>query len=90
MGYPLRYRARRRSFLAAAALAVAASTAGRGEGAGDAQPLSAREMVAELTHLFVVGEHLAIQPDLQYIVGPGGSGRIPDAFVAGLRLTLSF
>jgi porin len=48
------------------------------------------EMVAELTHLFVVGEHLAIQPDLQYIVDPGGSGRIPDAFVAGLRLTLSF
>ncbi len=48
------------------------------------------EMVAELTHLFVVGEHLAIQPDMQYIVDPGGSGRIPDAFVAGLRLTLSF
>ena len=48
------------------------------------------EMVVELTHLFVVGDHLAIQPDLQYIVDPGGSGRIPDAVVAGLRLTLSF
>lgn len=48
------------------------------------------ERVAELTHLFVVGEHLAIQPDLQYIVDPGGSGRISDVFVAGLRLTLSF
>lgn len=48
------------------------------------------EMVAELTHLFVVGEHLAIQPDVQFILDPGGSGRIPDALVAGLRLTLSF
>ena len=47
MRYPLRYRARRWSFLAAAALAVAASTAGRGEGAADAQPLSARELFSD-------------------------------------------
>ena len=57
MRYPLRYRARRRSFLAAAALAVAASTAGRGEGAADAQPLSARELFSDPPK--GLGEHMA-------------------------------
>ena len=47
MENPRRYRARRRSFIAASMLAVAASTAGRGEGPGDVQPMSARELFSD-------------------------------------------
>lgn len=48
------------------------------------------ELVLEATHLFVLGEHLALQPDLQYVVHPGGLGRVRDAVAAGLRLTLAY
>lgn len=47
MGHPLRYRARRWALLVAVTLAVAASAAGRGEGAGDVRPSSAREMSSD-------------------------------------------
>jgi len=31
-----------------------------------------------------------VQPDLQYILQPGGIGQIPDAFVAGLQAGVNF
>jgi len=30
------------------------------------------------------------QPDLQYIIRPGGTGRITDAFVAGFQSGINF
>jgi len=30
------------------------------------------------------------QPDLQYIIRPGGTGRIADAFVAGFQVGINF
>jgi porin len=31
-----------------------------------------------------------VQPDLQYIIRPGGTGNIPDAFVLGAQIGVSF
>jgi porin len=44
------------------------------------------EIALELTYrLRLLGGALFVQPDIQYIVRPGGTGQIPDAFVAGLQ-----
>ncbi len=48
------------------------------------------EMVLELTHNFEIAPWLSIQPDLQYIIRPGGTGNIPDAFVLGGQIVLEF
>jgi len=48
------------------------------------------EAIVELTHVVVVNEHVALQPDLQYIANPGGLGGLHDALAAGLRVTLSY
>lgn len=49
-----------------------------------------RESLLELSYAAVIGDHVAVQPDLQYIITPGGLGKIRDEFVAGLRVTISF
>jgi porin len=33
---------------------------------------------------------LQLQPDIQYIIKPGGTGKIQDALVLGFQLALSF
>ncbi len=48
------------------------------------------EMVLELTHNFEIAPWLSIQPDLQYIIRPGGTGNIPDAIVLGGQIVLEF
>ena len=48
------------------------------------------ELIAELTHQCVITEHIAIQPDAQYIVQPGGLGRLKNAFAIGLRITVAY
>lgn len=53
-----------------------------GDYAGDA------ETVIELTYQVPVLENLTLQPDLQYIINPHFSG--DDAFLAGLRASISF
>ena len=35
------------------------------------------------------GAWLQVQPDLQYIINPGGTGKIPNAFVLGFQLALT-
>jgi porin len=47
------------------------------------------ERNVEFTWRVPLGEHLVLQPDLQYIVNPGAERRIPDAWVVGLRMELS-
>jgi len=46
------------------------------------------EMVQELTHNFQLTPWLSIQPDLQYIIRPGGTGNISDAFVLGVQIVI--
>jgi porin len=49
------------------------------------------EMALELTYRFRFHrDSLFFQPDLQYIIRPGGTGRTPDAFVAGFQAGISF
>jgi porin len=49
------------------------------------------EIALELTYRFRFrGDALFFQPDLQYIVRPGGTGRIADAFVAGFQAGINF
>ena len=50
------------------------------------QPVQEHEIALELTYrLRFLGSALFLQPDLQYIVRPGGTGQIGDAFVAGFQ-----
>jgi porin len=57
----------------------------------DAGTLAASaETQFELTYADTIGDHLTLQPDLQYVIHPGGDAARKDAVVAGLRLRLSF
>jgi len=47
------------------------------------------ELMLELTHIFKMNAWLNIQPDIQYIIHPGGSNEIPNALVIGMALSLS-
>ncbi len=51
---------------------------------------ASRESLLELSYATVLGAHIALQPDLQYIFTPGGLGKLRDEFILGLRLTVSF
>lgn len=57
--------------------------------AGGATPGSA-ETGLEAIYSFVVSEKLMIQPDLQYVITPGGDAAIQNALVAGTRLILTW
>jgi porin len=46
------------------------------------------EIGLEGTYIFQVTPWLGLQPDLQFIVHPGGSGSIPNALVAGVQLSV--
>jgi porin len=47
------------------------------------------EIVVEATYEWPIGDHFVVQPDLQYIVTPGGSSDAEDALVVGLRMKLN-
>jgi porin len=46
------------------------------------------EIGIEGTYIFQVTPWLGLQPDVQLIVHPGGSGSIPDALVAGMQISV--
>jgi len=48
------------------------------------------EMVLEFTHKVVITKWMYMQPDLQYIIQPGGTGNIDDALVIGFQFGLVF
>lgn len=48
------------------------------------------EMVLEATYQAQLTNWLVVQPDLQFIIQPGGSGSIDNSFVIGGRLTVTF
>ena len=57
----------------------------KGSGAG----IQKYEVALELTYIVQATRWLQVQPDLQYIVSPGGTGKIPNALVLGFQLALS-
>jgi len=46
------------------------------------------EVAIELTYIIQARRWLQVQPDLQYIINPGGTGKIPNALVLGFQLAL--
>jgi porin len=50
---------------------------------------TASETALELTYAAQFGAWIAVQPDLQYVVSPGGSRRRSNALVPGLRIAVS-
>ncbi len=44
------------------------------------------EMLLEWSHTFGVTHWLSVQPDIQYIIHPGGTGEIPDSLVIGMEV----
>jgi porin len=48
------------------------------------------ERFAEIDYSAQLTPWLALRPNLQYIIRPGGTGKIPDAFVIGLDMLVTF
>jgi porin len=49
------------------------------------------EAVIELTYrVALLNSALYLQPDLQYIIRPGGTGRLPDALALGAQVAVNF
>lgn len=51
-------------------------------------PLKSGELAFELTYAAQITPALALQPDLQYIIHPGGDSSLGDALAIGLRISL--
>jgi porin len=56
----------------------------------DAVPVTGTETTFELTYLLQIGKHLALQPDLQYVMRPGTDPTRKDALAVALRFELSY
>ncbi|MTW22115.1 carbohydrate porin [Allochromatium palmeri] len=48
------------------------------------------EAVIELNHQFVLGRGISVQPDIQYIIRPAGTGDIDNALAIGARVVVNF
>ena len=57
--------------------------------AGSGAGIQKYEVALELTYIVQATKWLQVQPDLQYIINPGGTGKIPNALVLGFQLALS-
>lgn len=55
---------------------------------GDGRPK--HEIVIEAAYRYQMTKFAYVQPGLQYIVRPGGTGRIGDAFVLGMQMGITF
>src|SRR6185503_14022804 len=54
--------------------------------AGSTVGIQKYEVALELTYLVQATKWLQVQPDVQYIINPGGTGKIPNALVLGFQL----
>ncbi|MDQ2861163.1 MAG: carbohydrate porin [Pseudomonadota bacterium] len=73
---------------------VAINRAGFGAGARAAAmragvPLAGAETTFEATYRYAVKDWLNVQPDLQYVIHPGGNLALGDALVVGVRLAFT-
>jgi porin len=48
------------------------------------------EMALEVTYQAQITQWLSVQPDLQYIIHPGGNQDLNNALVLGCRVTVTF
>jgi porin len=48
------------------------------------------ESIAEIDYGLQVKRWLSLRPNLQYVINPGGTGKIPNAFVIGLYTQVTF
>ena len=53
------------------------------------EPVQDFEMVLEWSYILQVTPWLQIEPDIQYVIRPGGTGDIPDAVVLGAQIALN-
>jgi len=53
-------------------------------------PSSSYEAVVELNYNYTVNSNLSVQPLVQWIVNPGGTGTTPGIFATGIQFTLQF
>lgn len=53
-------------------------------------PAQEFEAVAEVTYMIQVNQWLTFQPDLQYIINPGGAGLYDNALVLGFQASVEF
>ena len=53
-------------------------------------PLNVRELIVEATYRAPLNRWLTLQPDVQYVVNPGGRPASPDALILGLRAEIGF
>ncbi len=51
-------------------------------------PIDRREVVIEAGYLATLAPWLRVQPDIQYVINPGGDARRGDAMVAGFRVKI--
>ena len=47
------------------------------------------ELLLELTYQCELAPHLIIQPEIYYIVQPGGTSNIPNALVLGVQFAIN-
>lgn len=66
------------------------SNGARNSLAADGSNPTGAEMVIELTYQAHLTRWLVIQPDLQYIINPGGATDLSNAFVVGGRASVTF
>ncbi|MGC1480375.1 MAG: carbohydrate porin [Chthoniobacterales bacterium] len=48
------------------------------------------ETALEASYVIQLGKHVSVQPDVQWIVRPGGTGSIPNALVLGVQVTAQY
>jgi porin len=48
------------------------------------------ETAVELTYLAQLGSWFTVQPDVEYVIRPGGTQGIRNAVVPGLRIAVSY
>lgn len=54
------------------------------------RPVQDYEAVIEATYLYQLTPWCAVQPDVQWVLHPGGSGELGNALVVGMRTTVTF
>jgi porin len=48
------------------------------------------EHVLEMSYAIYITDNYTVQPDLQYVIRPGGAGNIKDALVLGIQFSANF
>jgi len=70
-------------------MGLSATRANFGKAARNLLGMGASETVLEATYSFSINSHFSLQPDLQYVMSPGG-GPTPDALVVGSRVAATW